>query len=116
MQGQKPDATIKLPLGTPGELTFDAQDNLFVQDHTWGKVWMFNYIKDPSWLVPVNGSSCVPAGLPGDANGDRAVNVLDYALLTLHFATGTSVADFNKDGQTNILDYAVLTMNFGRTL
>jgi hypothetical protein len=48
-----PDAVIELPLGAPGEITFDAHDNLIVQDHTWNKGWIINYDLDPSWLRPL---------------------------------------------------------------
>ncbi len=54
VQGQKPDAYIKLPMGAAAEINFDDQDNLVVQDHTWCKVWVINLDRDPSWLVPVN--------------------------------------------------------------
>lgn len=47
-----PDAIIELPLGAPGEITFDTSDNLLVQDHTWNKVWLINYDLDPAWLRP----------------------------------------------------------------
>ncbi|MBX7213591.1 MAG: hypothetical protein K1X39_06190 [Thermoflexales bacterium] len=50
LEKQTPDAMIELPLGAPGELTFDEQDNLIVQDHTWNKVWVINYDRDPGWL------------------------------------------------------------------
>ena len=45
-----PDAIIELPLGAPGEIQFDASDNLVVQDHTWNKVCIINYDSDPVWL------------------------------------------------------------------
>lgn len=54
VQGQRPDAYIKIPLGAAGELHFDDQDNLIIQDHTWCKVWVINLDRDPSWLIPVN--------------------------------------------------------------
>lgn len=50
---QTPDASIDLYLGTPGELDFDVNDNLLVQDHTWYRVMMINLDTDPEWLVPV---------------------------------------------------------------
>jgi len=53
VQRQKPDAYIKLPMGAPGEIWFDEEDNLVIQDHTWAKVWVINLEKDPSWLVPI---------------------------------------------------------------
>ena len=48
-----PDAVIELPLGAAGEIQFDADDNLVVMDHTWNKVWVINYHKDPAWLKPI---------------------------------------------------------------
>ena len=47
-----PDAIIELPMGTPGEMAFDANDNLIVQDATWNRVWVLNYDRDPTWLKP----------------------------------------------------------------
>ncbi|MBI2543065.1 MAG: PEGA domain-containing protein [Candidatus Aenigmarchaeota archaeon] len=47
---QIPDDYIPLPLGAAGEIAFDSQDNLIVQDHTWSKVWIINLEKDPLWL------------------------------------------------------------------
>ena len=48
-----PDAIIQVPLGAPGEMTFDAEGDLIVQDHTYNKVWILNYDRDPSWLMPI---------------------------------------------------------------
>jgi hypothetical protein len=53
LQKPTPDAVIRLPLGAPGEVTFDAADNLVVQDHTYNKVWVINPDRDPGWLRPV---------------------------------------------------------------
>jgi hypothetical protein len=53
-----PDAVIQLPLGAPGEVTFDDKDNLVVQDHTYNKVWAINLDRDPGWLRPLR----CPAG------------------------------------------------------
>ena len=38
IQGQEPDSYIKIPMGAPGEINFDDDDNLIVQDHTWSRV------------------------------------------------------------------------------
>lgn len=54
IQGQKPDAYIKIPMGAAAEINFDDQDNLVIHDHTWCKVWVINLDRDPSWLIPVN--------------------------------------------------------------
>jgi hypothetical protein len=53
MTKSTPDAVIELPMGAPGEIHFDAGDNLVVQDHTWNKVWIINYDIDPAWLRPL---------------------------------------------------------------
>jgi hypothetical protein len=45
-----PDAVIELPLGAPGEMLFDPNDNLIIQDHTWNRLWVINLDRDPSWL------------------------------------------------------------------
>jgi len=50
---QTPDASIRVPMGAPGEITFDNQDNLIIQDHTWYRAWVINFEKDPYWLVPI---------------------------------------------------------------
>ena len=34
----------------PGEIAFDQDDNLVIQDHTWYKVWVINLDIDPEWL------------------------------------------------------------------
>jgi hypothetical protein len=54
---QTPDASIDIYMGTPGELAFDAKDNLLVQDHTWYKVWMINLGCDPEWLSYLPGAT-----------------------------------------------------------
>lgn len=47
---QTPDASIRLFMGTPGEMTFDAADNLIIQDSTWNRIQYINLCSDPSWL------------------------------------------------------------------
>jgi len=54
-----PDAVIELPLGAPGEMLFDQDDNLIVQDHTWNRIWVINLDRDPSWLRELSGSQPV---------------------------------------------------------
>lgn len=49
-----PNAVIELPMGAPGEITFGDRNNLIVQDHTYNKLWMINYHRDPVWLRKVN--------------------------------------------------------------
>lgn len=46
-----PTKAIDLIMGAPGEVAFDAQDNLLVQDHTWPKIYAINLTTNPGWLV-----------------------------------------------------------------
>lgn len=48
---QTPDGYINLPMGSAGEITFDKDDNLLIQDHTWNRIWLINLQTDPGWLV-----------------------------------------------------------------
>ncbi len=57
------------------------------------------------------------AVLPGDANGDGRVDLLDFALLRANFGRtvtdGFALGDFNDDDVVNLLDFAILRGNFG---
>lgn len=50
---QSPDAYVNVPMGTPGELVFDSNDNLIIQDHTWSRVLVVNLDADPELVVPL---------------------------------------------------------------
>lgn len=39
---QRPDAAILLPVGAVGDVHFDADDRLIVQDHTWPRIWVID--------------------------------------------------------------------------
>ncbi len=57
--------------------------------------------------------------LPGDANNDGTVSILDFAILRANFGSNMATfdtADFNGDGIVNILDFAILRANFGTSL
>ncbi len=56
--------------------------------------------------------------LAGDANGDRTVSILDFAVLRSNFGSNGlfSTGDFNYDGTVSILDFAVLRSNFGQSI
>jgi uncharacterized delta-60 repeat protein len=59
------------------------------------------------------------AALPGDINGDNAVNGSDFAILAGNFGkSGMSAAqgDLNGDGAVNGSDFAILAGNFGKTV
>jgi hypothetical protein len=45
-----PDAVIELPLGAAGDIRFDPDDNLIVQDPTYNRLAVINFYRDPGWL------------------------------------------------------------------
>ncbi len=54
--------------------------------------------------------------LPGDANLDDTVSILDFAVLRANFGSDDgffTTGDFNGDGVVSILDFAILRANFG---
>ncbi|MEM6748859.1 MAG: dockerin type I domain-containing protein [Planctomycetota bacterium] len=57
--------------------------------------------------------------LPGDANSDGVVDLLDFDVLAQNFgsSTGNGAADgdFNGDGAVDLLDFDILAQNFGAT-
>ncbi|MEM7682225.1 MAG: hypothetical protein AAF288_09755 [Planctomycetota bacterium] len=59
--------------------------------------------------------------LPGDANNDNSVDLLDFDVLAVGFGLGpaafggASIGDFNGDGSVNLLDFDILAVNFGTT-
>lgn len=48
---KSPAASVELPIGASGDILFDSHDNLIVQDHTWSRLWILNYFRDPQWIV-----------------------------------------------------------------
>ncbi|MEM7680488.1 MAG: glycoside hydrolase family 66 protein [Planctomycetota bacterium] len=57
--------------------------------------------------------------LPGDANADGDVDLLDFDILSSNFGGGpgltggAAVGDFNGDGNIDLLDFDILAGNFG---
>lgn len=55
--------------------------------------------------------------IPGDANGDHVVDLVDYAILAVNFgrqsSIGFPVGDFNQDGVVSVSDYGILSNHFG---
>jgi len=68
------------------------------------------------------GSNVVDFGLlpEGDANGDNAVTILDFSILSSSFALGLGDpdyderADYNDDDLVSIADFSLLSSNFGQ--
>ncbi|MEM6749810.1 MAG: dockerin type I domain-containing protein [Planctomycetota bacterium] len=58
-----------------------------------------------------------PSVLPGDANADGVVDLLDFDVLAQNFgastANGAANGDFNADGVVDLLDFDILAQNFG---
>ncbi|MEM9296428.1 MAG: dockerin type I domain-containing protein, partial [Planctomycetota bacterium] len=58
-----------------------------------------------------------PSVLPGDANADGVVDLLDFDVLAQNFgastANGAADGDFNADGVVDLLDFDILAQNFG---
>lgn len=57
-----------------------------------------------------------PAGIPGDANGDGKVDILDFNIVVSHFGQtgGGILGDVNSDGTVNILDFGLVVSHFGQ--
>ncbi|MEM9295906.1 MAG: DUF5060 domain-containing protein [Planctomycetota bacterium] len=58
--------------------------------------------------------------LPGDANDDGAVDLLDFDVLAQNFGStnpdGPETGDFNRDGVVDLLDFDLLAQNFGSSV
>ncbi len=56
--------------------------------------------------------------IPGDANGDRHVDDLDYTIWANNYgitnATGPRQGDFNNDHRVDDLDYTIWANNYGK--
>ncbi len=62
-------------------------------------------------------ASSPAAPLAGDANGDRRVDLDDFAILKLNFGMAAGATwdhgDFDDDGDVDLDDFAILKQNFG---
>lgn len=54
--------------------------------------------------------------VPGDINGDGAVDLQDFGILKANFGSGTtrSEGDFDGDGQVDLFDFGILKENFAK--
>lgn len=80
-----------------------------------GLPFCFGRVDDPSQFE----NAVTPTvGLPADANGDNAVDFLEFPLLSQNYGqqddTRYSVRDFNWDGVIDLTDFLILSENFGR--
>ncbi|MFU8828399.1 MAG: hypothetical protein ACNA8P_03090 [Phycisphaerales bacterium] len=64
------------------------------------------------WADP---DSQPPTGLPGDVNGDGAVDLADLNLVLANFGTNNPAGDANGDGVVDLADLNLVLANFGNT-
>lgn len=72
-----------------------------------------NNWQDPSNFGSASLSGTPTTAVPGDANGDGAVNALDLSILLSHYGQTTTTADFNGDGAVNATDLSILLSHYG---
>ncbi len=51
----------------------------------------------------------------GDANGDNAVDVVDFSILRSQFGSANPQSDFSGDGAVDVIDFSLFRTNFGRS-
>jgi hypothetical protein len=119
----------KLPGGptiTPAGLSYDATTNT-------ATITFSGILADGNYratLVAAGITNAIGTPLPanqvfdffvlaGDANRDRAVDLLDFNILSFNFGHSPrtfSQGDFNYDGGVDLLDFNILSQRFGQTL
>jgi hypothetical protein len=109
---QSPDASLDIYMGTPGELAFDAKDNLLIQDHTWDKVLMINLSCDPEWLAYLPGAT-VPV-LPPCQNSPTSTPT--YTPTATQTSTNTPTATRTPISNCNAVYHGALTLNGGLSM
>lgn len=109
--------------------TINASGNFSIPDNTWFEAKRIVVVpalqttwKTKSFNVNLNPNANTNLGnivlQGGDANGDQAVDLLDYFALSDAYNTvpGDSAwdafADFNEDGSVDLLDYFLLSDNY----
>ncbi|QDU71316.1 dockerin type I domain-containing protein [Mucisphaera calidilacus] len=108
------------------EVIWDLAGNLYVTMNIDEKVRIFGPGGDSEAITSSDGTFTINGvtygggdepGIPGDANGDGKVDLLDLSILASNFdGTDTpydvSDGDFNGDGFVNLLDLSILASNF----
>ncbi|MBX7131284.1 MAG: choice-of-anchor B family protein [Fimbriimonadaceae bacterium] len=78
-------------------------------------------VQGTHWLRKATSVTLGPSGfsglnvslINGDIDGDNAIDIGDYAILSSTYGTTTPLGDLNGDGDVDISDYAILSYNFG---
>ena len=91
----------------------------FLSDVTAGPISSVSYSTGETVIPTFEGFTLnvegAPTSLPGDADGDGMVNLVDFSILASVFGTAYASADFNGDGFVNLADFSILAANFGQT-
>ena len=101
VQGQKPDAYLRLPVGGVGDMWFDSQDKLVIYDGTWARVWVIDPLeKDKSgnynWLVPFQ----------RDDDNDGIINFNDNCA----YIANADQKDSDYDGKGDVCDVSLWSL------
>jgi hypothetical protein len=125
LDGTEPTPLVTFADGSgifPREVALDtaAGKIYWIEDHGihTSSIWQANL--DGSDVHQLFEVGSLPFGLaidnsiPGDANGDRLVNLDDFGILKTNFGAGTrrSQGDFNADHQVDLSDFGILKQNF----
>ena len=102
-----------------GKNCLGNSQNLCCRDYSTD--WQ-NYIIKPPSPSPTSPPSITPSPLPGDANGDHMVDLLDLNIWQTQYrlnvfdntlvSTDNWSADFNRDKKVNLIDYSIWRENF----
>ena len=127
------DADLGQPVGEKSKLYDDAIPGLYIREFTNG--WaVYNHsgsaqlvtlpekVRSVTSGLGTAGHAVLnldgdiflrlPPALPGDINGDGAINIIDLVIVAQAFGTDDESADVNGDGVINILDLVVVANQF----
>jgi len=100
-----------------GNALAQSESRLYFTDRLGTGVWKLPEYMAGDFATPELAYLPTGAPVPGDANGDGAVDADDAAILSAHWGQSWASwmdGDFNRDGLVNAADAAILTANWGR--
>ncbi len=118
-------AVFQLSSGGGSTVFMSTVDSITSDDQLWMAAgshghYNWSFTEQGVWTVEIRAFTRVDLDvLPGDANLDGTVSILDFAILRANFGSGNSafnLGDLNDDGVVSILDFAILRANFGTSL
>lgn len=111
----QPTIFKEVVLGPSGEFAFQLNLTLANANATLafqGSHWLRKTTS--AMNLGANGVSGISVSLKnGDIDGDNAIDIGDYAVLSALFGTSSAAADLDGDGEVSIGDFAILSINFG---